>query len=197
MQNDESRLITLPNILTLMRLALVPVFLIAYYRLPEARWISLVIFAAAALTDARDGYLARRHGCITSFGKLADPLADKLMVLSMLFCLGESQMLLPVKLKWLNEAVLYLLLAKEIYMLLGGMFMLRRGIVVQSNIVGKAATAVFCAAIVAVFPWHEITLLRQIGQYLVVAAVLLTYSAMVVYTVQSVKALKKRSAQEK
>ena len=190
MENDTSRLITIPNILTLLRILLVPVFLITYYQQPDKRWLSMLIFAIASITDGLDGYLARRLKQISSFGKLCDPLADKLMVLSMLFCLSDSEMLVPLCVKALNKIIVYLLLAKEIFMVVGGGYMLKRGHVVQSNIFGKVATALFCVAIIMVFPWHGIEFIRVIGQWLVLIASCATFAALISYITSSVKLLK-------
>jgi CDP-diacylglycerol--glycerol-3-phosphate 3-phosphatidyltransferase len=71
----------LPNTLTLLRLALIPVFVLLFY-LPF-KWVNLactVVFTVAALTDLLDGYLARRLGQTSAFGAFLDPVADKLMV---------------------------------------------------------------------------------------------------------------------
>ncbi|HWQ79460.1 MAG TPA: CDP-diacylglycerol--glycerol-3-phosphate 3-phosphatidyltransferase [Anaerovoracaceae bacterium] len=77
----------LPNKLTMLRIILIPVFIIVlmigYY------YISAVIFVLAALTDALDGHIARKYNLITNFGKIMDPLADKLLVVSALVCLVE------------------------------------------------------------------------------------------------------------
>lgn len=74
----------LPNKLTLTRIVLIPVFvffLLLRSSLPfVASWISFLVFVIASLTDAADGYLARRNNQVTNFGKIADPLADKLLV---------------------------------------------------------------------------------------------------------------------
>lgn len=81
-----------PNKLTLLRIIMIP-FFVAFILLPftgtSGKWISLAIFIAASLTDALDGYLARRDNLITNFGKFMDPLADKLLVCSALICLVE------------------------------------------------------------------------------------------------------------
>ena len=77
---------TVPNVLTMLRLVLVPVFAVLFFR--GDRKASLAVFIAASLTDLLDGYLARRLNQITDFGKLFDPLADKLMVLTALVCQG-------------------------------------------------------------------------------------------------------------
>ena len=76
----------LPNKITLLRVCLIPIFLIIYLAQPfhEAvnMWLAFVIFVSAAITDAIDGYLARKYKLVTNFGKLMDPLADKLLVCS-------------------------------------------------------------------------------------------------------------------
>jgi CDP-diacylglycerol--glycerol-3-phosphate 3-phosphatidyltransferase len=82
--------ITIPNALTMMRILLVPVLVVAFY-LPFRNHFPLaaVIFALAAITDWFDGYLARRLGQMTAFGAFLDPVADKLMVAVALVLLVE------------------------------------------------------------------------------------------------------------
>ena len=75
----------LPNKLTLLRVFMVPVFLLMMYLdIPFNLFWALVIFAAASITDAVDGHLARKHNLVTNFGKFMDPLADKVLVTSAL-----------------------------------------------------------------------------------------------------------------
>ena len=77
---------TFPNVLTLLRIGLT--FLIIYFLPREgasAKAWTIVIFALAALTDYFDGFLARKHGLITSFGKIMDPIADKFLILSVFY----------------------------------------------------------------------------------------------------------------
>jgi CDP-diacylglycerol--glycerol-3-phosphate 3-phosphatidyltransferase len=70
-----------PNKLTLIRIALIPVFLVVLYAgFPGSNYAALAIFVLASATDFADGYLARRRGQITDFGKFMDPLADKVLV---------------------------------------------------------------------------------------------------------------------
>ena len=81
---------TLPNVLTLIRILLVPVFVLCYF-LPVPAWNvwAAVIFVAAAVTDWADGFLARRWNQVSTFGKLWDPAADKLLVTAALLMLMQ------------------------------------------------------------------------------------------------------------
>jgi len=80
---------TLPNYLTMLRVILIPIFVILYYKV--GAFYSMLAFAAAAYTDYLDGRIARKTGNITSFGKFLDPLADKLLVISALIVLLKSE----------------------------------------------------------------------------------------------------------
>ncbi len=80
-----------PNLLTLLRIVLVPVFILAYYLpYPWARLLATVVFVLAALTDWLDGYLARRLNQMSAFGAFLDPVADKLMVVAALVLLASD-----------------------------------------------------------------------------------------------------------
>ncbi|MBQ9408360.1 MAG: CDP-diacylglycerol--glycerol-3-phosphate 3-phosphatidyltransferase [Clostridia bacterium] len=192
----ENRLLTIPNLLTVFRILLVPFFVITFYQYPEKRYYSLGVFALASFTDGIDGYLARRLNQITNFGKLVDPVADKLMIICMLFCLKYVGLLAPGKKAWLNNAILYTIFAKELFMMGGGVYMLKKGVVVHSNYIGKSATAMFVLAILLVFPgnvtapWHGVVWLQNAGLWLMLVATLLSFIALVVYVRNSVKTLK-------
>lgn len=74
---------TTANKLTLLRMALIPVFLgVLYAGFPGSRYVALAIFIIASLTDMLDGYIARHYNQITNFGKFMDPLADKVLVMA-------------------------------------------------------------------------------------------------------------------
>ncbi len=82
----------LPNKLTILRVAMIPFFVLfmLFPVMGEAdKWIALVLFIVASLTDMLDGHIARKYNLITNFGKFMDPLADKLLVCSALICLVE------------------------------------------------------------------------------------------------------------
>ena len=78
----------LPNKLTTMRMALVPVFIVLY--LMDYHYTAAAVFIAASLRDFLDGHLARKHNLVTNFGKIMDPLADKLLVTSALVCMVQT-----------------------------------------------------------------------------------------------------------
>ncbi|HGE69521.1 TPA: CDP-diacylglycerol--glycerol-3-phosphate 3-phosphatidyltransferase [Candidatus Poribacteria bacterium] len=82
------RINTLPNYLTMLRIILIPIFVILYYSVGV--FFSMLVFVGAAYTDYLDGRIARKTGNITSFGKFLDPLADKLLVISALIVLLKS-----------------------------------------------------------------------------------------------------------
>ena len=169
---------TIPNVLTMIRLLLVPVFVVVYFRTSaEPKYAALAIFAAASLTDMLDGYLARKLNQITDFGKLFDPLADKLMVLSALVCQAVTGVF-----PW---AAVIVVACKEL-------FMLSRDVVVYSNIVGKAAQVCFILSLILSFfhvPLAEWgTRLDLILLWITVGLAVL---AMVVYAAEYLRSLKK------
>lgn len=80
----------LPNKLTLFRIFLIPVLVVVMLlNVPNKFLISCIIFIVASITDAMDGHIARKHNLVTDFGKFMDPLADKLLVISVLTCMIE------------------------------------------------------------------------------------------------------------
>ena len=93
-----------PNKLTLLRVILVPIFMVfmLYPIVPFARLIGAAIFVIASLTDFLDGYLARKNGEVTNFGKIMDPLADKMLVTAALLCLTAEGAASP----WISVIIL-------------------------------------------------------------------------------------------
>ena len=87
----------LPNILVILRIILIPVFLFFVLRIVPGesvmRWLALIVFIAAAISDFFDGYYARKWSMVSSFGKLMDPLADKMLVSAALIALVYMQYL--------------------------------------------------------------------------------------------------------
>ncbi|SHI22795.1 CDP-diacylglycerol--glycerol-3-phosphate 3-phosphatidyltransferase [Sporobacter termitidis DSM 10068] len=127
-----------PNILSSIRICLVPVFVAAYFCDPSSIKIyAAVVYAAASFTDFLDGYIARKYNLISNLGKLLDPLGDKLMTLAVLTCITIDNVI-PV---W---AVL-VAVCKEVLMVVGGALVRKKegGEIPPSNIIGKTSTVVF------------------------------------------------------
>ncbi len=156
----------IPNILTVIRLLLVPLFINLFFKNTNA---AVMVFLIACLTDIIDGYIARHFGAISKFGMLADPLADKLLQLSALVCLYISSVL-PA---WAVIAVL----AKEFIMMVGALILLNKKIIIPSNKTGKTGTVVIAAAIVYCIAVPEaLPLLKQILPYIIAGMSVLTLS---------------------
>lgn len=133
---------TVPNLLSLLRLALVPVFLLCFFSSsPNAHVWAMAVFLTAGVTDLLDGWIARRFHQISLAGRILDPLADKLMVVCALGSLAAAD-IIPL---WL--VLLYA--AKEALQGLCGLILMRRTRdMLPSNIIGKAGTVFFYVTIV-------------------------------------------------
>ena len=130
----------LPNALTIARLALIPVFVVLMVRAGhQPSWPAGVVFGVAAITDQVDGFLARRWHVESRFGRLADPLADRLMI--------DAAVILLVAYDRLPWAGLVVILGRDVLLLAGSGLLAPRGFEVDVNVVGKAATWVLYAAI--------------------------------------------------
>jgi CDP-diacylglycerol---glycerol-3-phosphate 3-phosphatidyltransferase len=138
--NLRRELWNLPNLLTLARIAVIPVFAIVLgFADPLSCFIAALIFACAALTDILDGVLARRLKLETVLGKFMDPLADKLIVMAALIVL--------TRLGWVKAAIVILLLAREF--IISGLrtIAIGEGVVIPASQGGKWKTALQVAGI--------------------------------------------------
>lgn len=124
----------LPNKLTVIRMALIPVFLVFMLvpRIPHNFLWATIVFAAASFTDYLDGHIARRDGLVTNFGKLMDPLADKLLVFSALVCFIELGMT--------SGLVVFIILAREFLVTSVRLIAAEQGKVIAADIWGKLKT---------------------------------------------------------
>ena len=138
----------LPNKLTLMRVFLIPFFLLfMYLNLPFHFLVALVIFGIASITDALDGKIARSRNLVTNFGKFLDPLADKVLVIAALAVFVEF--------KEVNmSAIPFIIITAREFMVSGlRLLAANSGIVVAAGIWGKLKTAFTMTAIVAILFW--------------------------------------------
>jgi len=179
---------TIPNVLTIIRIILIPVFVVLFFK--GEKIAALCVFCAASLTDMLDGYLARKLNQITDFGKLFDPLADKLMVLTAMVC----------QTFWgpLPLVAVIIVALKELVMVLGGVFMLSKDVVVYSNYFGKAAQVGFIASLILSF-FHDRFLEGNVVQWgmtpdiiLLWITVALAVVAMGVYAAGAIKTINKK-----
>ncbi len=132
-----------PNLLTVVRILLVPVIVVALLEeTPNADLLAAIVFAVAASTDGLDGYIARSRGSITTFGKLMDPVADKLLIIASLVSL--------VSLGRVAAWVAMVIIARESAVTALRMLALEQGVVIPASMLGKLKTITQVAAIFAV-----------------------------------------------
>ena len=132
--------LNVPNVLTVLRILLVPVLVVALLaETTDGDLLAAIVFALASLTDAIDGYLARSRDSITTFGKLMDPVADKLLIIAALLAL--------VSLDRLAAWVAMVIIAREFAVTVTRLPRRQQGVVIAANWWGKAKTIVQVAAI--------------------------------------------------
>jgi CDP-diacylglycerol--glycerol-3-phosphate 3-phosphatidyltransferase len=101
--------LNLANILTLFRIAAIPIIVICFYaQMPNARPIAAILFGIAAITDLIDGWVARRYGQTSRFGEFLDPVADKLMVSIVLVMLVQAEA------RWFEDVIAMIIIGREI-----------------------------------------------------------------------------------
>ena len=132
--------LNLPNLLTLMRILLVPVVVVALLdATPNGSWLAAGVFALAAVTDGVDGYLARSRASITTFGKVMDPIADKLLIAAALISL--------VSLDRLAGWVAMVIIAREFAVSGLRVAAGQQGVVIPASPLGKVKTIVQVGAV--------------------------------------------------
>ena len=142
--------LNLPNVLTVLRIMLVPALVVALLgNTPGGDVLAAVVFALASLTDFVDGYLARARDSVTTFGKLMDPLADKLLIVAALISL--------VSLHRLAGWVATVIITRELAVTVLRLGATQAGVVMAASMLGKLKTCVQIAAILAVIAVHEHT----------------------------------------
>lgn len=147
----------LPNKLTMLRMVLVPFFVFFALAdfIPHHNLIAGLIFGAASYTDHLDGKIARRDNLITNFGKLMDPLADKIMVMSALICFVAEG--------YTNVWFVLLIMIREFAVTSIRLIAVESGKVIPANNWGKAKTVSQIAAICVVFILQYVLELHELG----------------------------------
>lgn len=139
--------LNLPNVLTVLRIMLVPVLVVALLgNTQEGDVLAAIVFALASLTDFVDGYLARSRQTITTFGKLMDPLADKLLIVAALIAL--------VSLNRLEAWVAMVIITRELAVTVLRLGATQAGVVMEASMFGKLKTCMQIALILALIAVH-------------------------------------------
>jgi CDP-diacylglycerol--glycerol-3-phosphate 3-phosphatidyltransferase len=138
--------VNVPNVLTVLRILLVPVLVVALLdETPNGDVLAAIVFAVASATDLVDGYLARSRGSITTFGKLMDPVADKLLIVGALLAL--------VSLNRLEAWVAMVIIAREFAVTVLRMGAQQQGVTVSAARLGKIKTVVQVAMVMSLILW--------------------------------------------
>ena len=163
-----------PNILTIIRfLLIVPILLFILF---DNYILAIVILVISAITDILDGIIARKYNLISDFGKLMDPLADKVTQIATLIAIVYKG-IIPL---W----ILVVFLSKELILILGSIFLYRKKVVVFSKWYGKLATVVLYAAILLSMVVKQFSLTGifiTINNYLYYIAIAVTLYSLVAY----------------
>lgn len=179
----------LPNLLSLLRLCMVPVFVLSYFsKMDGSDTVALVVFVLAAITDVLDGMLARKLNKISNLGKVLDPLGDKLMALSALACLTIDR-IIPI---W----AVIVLLGKEVLMCAGGLFVYKRkAFMPPSNYFGKTSTVVSFVAFVILLMFKNV-ITKPWPTVIISIALAVAMAALINYCVVFARLIKKQEQTE-
>ena len=139
---------TIPNWLSFIRIALIPVFAVLFVQ--GHQLVAVIVMICAALTDLFDGKIARKFNQVSNLGKILDPIADKLSQMAIVIVLLYTYWENPIK------YLFFFFIVKEVLMLLGGAFLLSKGMrPTAAEIWGKVATNVFYIALIIILAFGE------------------------------------------
>lgn len=177
----------LPNKITILRIFMIPIFLIFMLNptIPYYNYIAAVIFIVACLSDALDGYIARKYNLISNFGKFMDPLADKLLVSSALICFAQLR-LVPA---WM----IIVIISREFIISGFRLVASDNGIVIAASYWGKFKTTaqmIMSILLIINFEGKAINLIEQIFIYL---SLILTVVSLLDYLLKNRKVLSEGS----
>jgi len=171
----------IPNLLTLLRIALLPAVVMCF-RTGDSLG-ALALYVIAMLTDAMDGWIARRLNQITTLGKLLDPVADKLSLITLLWLFASDGQI--------SSWLLMIVLIKETILIVGSVAALRHGIVVHALPIGKVTTVTFIFSMIARFLAQ-----RFVADVLLGVSLALSFTALIWYSVVLIRKLRKTEMQQ-
>lgn len=171
----------LPNKLTILRVLLIPVFVVFLLAKdaigPWSVYAALVVFVVASLTDMLDGKIARKYNLVTNFGKFMDPLADKLLVISALVCYVEMGRI-PA---W----IVLIIIAREFIISGFRLVAAESGIVIAASYWGKIKTTVQMITIIFMMPDFGGEVVFWVEQVLIYASLILTVVSLADYIIKN------------
>ena len=174
-----------PNIISVFRICLVPVFIVVFFNdHSEYRIFAVLVFAIAGLSDILDGVIARKFQAQSKLGKLLDPLADKLMTFTAIVCITIVR---PI-LFW----AVCVFFVKEALMGIGGIVLHKKGHkeLPASNIIGKASTVTFFVVCILLMVLHH-QLTNTVAVLMISGAIALTLVALASYIISYNKIVSK------
>jgi len=177
---------TVPNYLTLVRLLAIPV--LAGFILAGDRYntVAFILFVSIWFTDLLDGWIARHYNQITEFGKLFDPLVDKIFQFTtalMMFIVGKLPFWVPL-----------FLFVKELLMIIGGAILLKKKMVVHARWYGKLATVLFVLAFASIFFLKQEQ--RYLSNFIFIVPVTWSLVAYIQYGIQNMLPVLKAASED-
>ncbi len=174
----------LPNKLTILRILLIPffVFFLLTDFVPGSKWIALVLFCVASLTDLADGKIARKYNLVTNFGKFMDPLADKILVSSAFICL--------VALNRIPTWIVIVIISREFIISGFRLVASDNGVVIAASYWGKFKTTFQMFAIILLIANIGGSVVYIIEQVLIYIALILTLISLIDYIAKNINVLK-------
>lgn len=167
------------NKVTMIRLVLIPVFVVCFYIYGTSYNIAAIVFLVASLTDALDGYLARSRNLVTNFGKFVDPLVDKVLTIAAFIVLVEAKVI-PA---W----AVIIIIARELIITGFRTLAADMGITIAASVWGKAKTISQMVSLVMLL--LNVSVLNKLGIYVFYLAVILTVISGWDYLVKNKKVL--------
>jgi cardiolipin synthase len=178
----HSGVYSVANLITILRLLLVPFFYAALISdSPRSYTIAVFLYAIAASTDWIDGYIARRTHTVTQLGKIIDPLVDRLLLASGvvgLYLVGKLPLWIPI-----------VLVLRDVYLLYGSYVLERAGTILPVTYIGKVTTAILMAGFTLLIASGIYPVLETAGDWFVYAGMALSMVTALIYTVQARSAL--------
>lgn len=143
MNHWRKELFTIPNLLSLFRLALIPVYVVIFLNASSSQdyFLAAAILAVSCVTDLLDGRIARRYNMISTTGKILDPLADKVTQFTLILCLAEKYRIIYI--------LVGLFLTKELFQLIAGSVAYHKGIMLKGALSsGKICTTILFVSLI-------------------------------------------------